>query len=132
MKRIIYTLLLLYGSLTVSSQVTSHYFENKDAFAGYPFLKLQAVASVGASLQQNSPNPFSQSTVIRYTLPQTDKPAQLVVSGTDGRIVRQIPLPSGEAGSITIEGGNLPAGIYYYSLYVGSSLVDTKKMILTK
>jgi hypothetical protein len=93
---------------------------------------LQDVASNGASLQQNSPNPFSQSTVIRYTLPQTDKPALLVVSSMEGQIVLQIPLPSGEAGSITIEGGSLSAGLYYYSLYVGGSLVDTKKMILTK
>jgi hypothetical protein len=35
-------------------------------------------------------------------------------------------------GQHTIEGGALLAGIYYYSLYVGNSLIDTKKMILTK
>jgi V8-like Glu-specific endopeptidase len=39
MKRIIYTVLLLFSSLTVSSQVTSYYFENKDVFAEYPFFK---------------------------------------------------------------------------------------------
>jgi hypothetical protein len=84
----------------------------------------------GASLQQNSPNPFSQTTVIRYTLPKTDKQAQIIVSNTAGNIVKQIPLD--ETGSVTIEGGSLSAGIYYYSLYVGSGLIDTKKMILTK
>jgi hypothetical protein len=92
---------------------------------------LQDLTGSGASLQQNSPNPFSQSTVIRYTLPQTDKQAQIVISNTAGNIVRQIPLRSG-TDSITIEGGALSAGVYYYSLYVGNSLVDTKKMILTK
>jgi hypothetical protein len=92
---------------------------------------LQDVASNGASLQQNSPNPFSQSTVIRYTLPQTGKQAQLVVSSTSGQIVRQIPLQAG-TDRITIEGGSLSAGIYYYSLYVNNRLIDTKKMILTK
>jgi hypothetical protein len=92
---------------------------------------LQSLATNGASLQQNSPNPFSQSTVIRYTLPQTDKAAQLVVSSTAGSIVRQIPLQPG-TDSVTIEGGALAVGIYYYSLYVGSSLVDTKTMVLTK
>jgi hypothetical protein len=101
---------------------------------GYRYVNnpYEETTEVGASLQQNSPNPFSQSTVIRYTLPQTDKQAQLVVSSMAGQIVRQIPLQSGEAGSITIEGGSLSAGIYHYSLYVGGSLVDTKKMILTK
>jgi hypothetical protein len=100
--------------------------ENADKSTG-----LKSLASTGASLQQNNPNPFSQSTVIRYTLPQTDKPAQLVVSNAAGQIVRQISLQSG-TDSITIEGGALAPGIYYYSLYVGSNLVDTKKMVLTK
>jgi hypothetical protein len=84
-----------------------------------------------ASLQQNSPNPFGQSTVIRYTLPKTDKQAQMVISNTDGNIIKQIPLQAG-TDSITVEGGSLSAGIYYYSLYVGNGLVDTKKMVLTK
>jgi hypothetical protein len=84
----------------------------------------------GASLQQNTPNPFSQSTVIRYTLPKTDKPALIIISNTAGNIVKQIPLD--ETGSVTIEAGSLSAGIYYYSLYVGNGLIDTKKMILTK
>jgi hypothetical protein len=92
---------------------------------------MQEMVSSGASLQQNSPNPFSQSTVIRYTLPKTDKQAQMVISNTVGNIVRQIPLQAGTDG-ITIEGGALSAGVYYYSLYVGNGLVDTKKMILTK
>jgi hypothetical protein len=93
--------------------------------------ELQDAAGSDASLQQNSPNPFNQSTIIRYTLPQADKPSQLVVNSMAGTIVRQIPLQSG-TDSITIEGDTLAAGIYYYSLYVGNSLVDTKKMILTK
>jgi hypothetical protein len=92
---------------------------------------VQDLAGSGASLQQNSPNPFSQSTVINYTLPQTGKPAQIVINNTVGTIVRQIPLQAG-TDSITIEGGALSAGVYYYSLYVGNRLVDTKKMILTK
>jgi hypothetical protein len=74
---------------------------------------------------------LNEPTVIRYTLPQTGKQAQMVISNTAGNIVRQIPLPSG-TDSITIEGGSLPTGVYYYSLYAGNSLVDTKKMILTK
>ncbi|MDR0567435.1 MAG: tail fiber domain-containing protein [Prevotellaceae bacterium] len=92
---------------------------------------LQVLA--GASLQQNVPNPFSQSTVIRYTLPQACASAQLVVTATSGQAVRQIPLScSGGAGSIAIEGGALPAGSYFYSLYVDGTLIDTKQMILTK
>jgi len=87
----------------------------------------------GASLQQNIPNPFNQSTVIRYILPQTYNSAQIVMTNAAGRIVRQIPVSgSGEAGSITIEAGSLTAGIYYYSLYADNRLIDTKKMLLTE
>jgi hypothetical protein len=57
--------------------------------------------------------------------------AQMVISSAAGNVIRQIPLPSG-TDSITIEDGTLPTGVYYYSLYVGNGLVDTKKMILTK
>jgi hypothetical protein len=91
---------------------------------------LQELTNSGVSLQQNSPNPFNQSTVIRYTLPKTDKQAQIAISNIAGQIIKQIPLRLG-TDSITIERGAFPAGIYYYSLYVGNSLIDTKKMILT-
>jgi hypothetical protein len=94
---------------------------------------LPELTANGASLQQNIPNPFSQSTVIRYTLPQTCNSAQIVICSAAGKIVRQIPLSgSGGTDSITIEGGALPVGIYYYSLYVDGSLIDTRQMILTK
>jgi hypothetical protein len=92
---------------------------------------LQELTANGATLQQNVPNPFSQSTVIRYTLPQTGKSAQIVITASSGNVIRQIPLSSG-TDRITIEGGALSAGIYYYSLYVAGSLIDTKQMILTK
>jgi hypothetical protein len=94
---------------------------------------LQEQAGSGASLQQNSPNPFSQTTVIRYTLPQACTSAQLAITGAAGQAIRQIPLSvSDGTNSITIEGGALPVGIYYYSLYVDNRLIDTKQMVLTK
>jgi hypothetical protein len=93
--------------------------------------RLQDEANGGASLQQNIPNPFNQSTVIRYTLPQVYASAQLVVSNTAGVIVRKIPLQPG-TNSITIESGALAVGVYYYALYVDSRLVDAKQMVLTK
>jgi hypothetical protein len=89
------------------------------------------ISGSDVELYQNTPNPFSQSTTIRYTLPQTGQPVQMVISNTTGMIVRQIPL-SGRTDSITIEGGSLSAGIYYYSLSAGNSLIDTKQMILAK
>ncbi|MDR1122165.1 MAG: tail fiber domain-containing protein, partial [Dysgonamonadaceae bacterium] len=67
-----------------------------------PASGLQDAASSGASLQQNIPNPFHQSTVIRYTLPPTGQQAQMVITGASGRVIRKIPLSAAEGtGSIT-------------------------------
>ena len=85
-----------------------------------------------ASLEQNCPNPFNQSTVISYTVPQTFRSAKIVVADTSGRIFKQISISASGAGSVTMEAGFLLSGTYLYSLYVDDTLVDTKKMILTK
>ena len=92
---------------------------------------LTELTNYGASLEQNIPNPFDQTTVIRYTLPQACNSAQIVITNTSGGVVRQIPLYSG-TNSITIEGGSLQAGIYLYTLVADGNVVDTKRMILTK
>jgi len=85
-----------------------------------------------ASLQQNFPNSFNQVTTIRYVLPQGFRSAKIVITNTSGSVVKQLPLSTPGAGSITIEAGYLHAGIYQYSLYVDNNLIDTKKMILTE
>jgi len=89
----------------------------------------------GASLQQNIPNPYNQSTVIRYTLPQACHSAKIVIfNSSTGGVIRQIPLSAsgGATDSITVEGSSLPVGVCFYSLYVNNKLIDTKKMLLTE
>jgi hypothetical protein len=88
----------------------------------FTLISFVCLANVSAQLKVNSSG--------EITLSQTGKQAQIVISNTAGNIVRQIPPPSG-TDSVTIEGGTLPTGVYY-SPYVGNSLADTKKMILTK
>ncbi|MDR0505742.1 MAG: tail fiber domain-containing protein, partial [Dysgonamonadaceae bacterium] len=92
----------------------------------------ETVTSDPASLQQNFPNPFSQSTVIRYSLPSGVLSAQIVVTDASGRIVKILPLSGKGEGSVTIEAASLQAGIYHYSLLTDNRLIDTKKMVLTE
>lgn len=101
-------------------------FRSEDSTAG-----LQESAAAGASLEQNIPNPFSQATVVRYSLPQTCSSAQIIIVNALGSVVRQIPL-SGGTNSITVEGGSLQAGVYLYSLICDGNVIDTKRMVLTK
>ena len=86
-----------------------------------------------AMLRQNMPNPFSESTVIEYTLPAKTKAATLNIYSNTGKIVRSYVLSTGNRnGWITVESYSLTPGIYTYSLLVGERIVDTKRMVVTK
>ncbi len=86
----------------------------------------------GASLQQNIPNPYNQTTTIRYTLPQQFTSAQIIVTDITGRAVKQISVSGSGQGSLQINARTLSSGTYNYSLIVDGKFIDTKKMILSK
>lgn len=84
-----------------------------------------------ASLAQNTPNPFTERTTIRFTLPEDTKNASICIFDMSGKMLKQVPVDS-TMQSITIEGYELSAGMYIYSLLVDGKEVDTKRMILSK
>lgn len=86
----------------------------------------------GASLEQNAPNPFNSSTVIRYNVPATASAAQIVVTNTNGNTVKTFALANKGTGSVSINAGELAAGTYYYTLIVAGKKIDSKKMVLIK
>ena len=83
-------------------------------------------------LLQNTPNPFDQSTTIRYYLPEGTQKAQLFVYNIDGQQVRSMELTETGEGAMTITAGELGAGIYFYTLYADGEVSQTRKMILTE
>ncbi len=86
-----------------------------------------------AFLYQNTPNPFTENTEIRYFLPQNTGTALLCILDLQGAMKKQIPLNvKGTVSSVTLHGNNLVAGMYVYSLICDGQIVDTKRMILTK
>lgn len=89
-------------------------------------------SSVESVLEQNSPNPFNQTTQIRYSVPSNYNRAQLVITNTDGRNVKTYTVSGKGQGSITVNASELSAGTYTYSLIVDSKTVDTKTLVLTK
>jgi hypothetical protein len=80
-------------------------------------------------LEQNYPNPFNPSTIIAFTLPETNY-ATLKIFNSLGQEVLVVLAERLEAGhyrkSITMRG--LPSGIYFYRLTAGS-FTQTKKML---
>jgi DNA repair exonuclease SbcCD ATPase subunit len=85
-----------------------------------------------ASLQQNTPNPFYSTTVIRYYIPSFITHASLVVTNASGQILKTIVLNERGSGQTTISAGTLAAGNYFYSLIIDGKTTATKQMVLTK
>lgn len=83
-------------------------------------------------LYQNTPNPFTEQTVIACTVAEGVKKAVLYVYDMSGKQISEYPIDARGKTSVTIEGGSLDAGMYLYSLIADGNVIDTKRMILTK
>jgi len=83
-------------------------------------------------LGQNYPNPFNPETRIDYTLPEKQL-VSLKVYNTLGELVGELVNEEKEAGSysVTLDGSNIPSGVYIYRLQT-SSFAANKKMTLLK
>lgn len=85
-----------------------------------------------AVLFQNTPNPFSTSTEIKYYLPEQVQQAYLYIFNMQGTLLKTTKLNEREYGQITINASELNPGMYIYSLVTDGKEVDTKRMILTE
>ena len=89
------------------------------------------VSKTHATLYQNTPNPFTAQTEIRFSLPDNAPQAYIYIFDMTGKMQKQIPVDPSQQ-SVTINGYELEADIYLYSLVVGGQEIDTKRMILSK
>lgn len=85
----------------------------------------------GFRLEQNSPNPFGQNTVIAYAVPTGTTGARINVYDLTGRTIKSFNL-SDAAGLITISAGELNNGLYIYDLQVNGRQVLERKMSVAK
>ena len=83
-------------------------------------------------LMQNYPNPFNPTTIIKYSIPQSQY-VNLKVYDLLGREVISLIDEEVNAGSYEVEldGSSLTSGIYFYRLQSGT-YSETKKLILMK
>lgn len=84
-----------------------------------------------AVLGQNIPNPFDNSTLIPFRIPEGCGSASIVLTELSGKVVTAIPVLCNED-HVSVQAGNLLAGTYVYSLYVDGNLIDSKQMVLTR
>ena len=83
-------------------------------------------------LDQNVPNPFAESTVITYFIPDNINYAQIVFTDNYGRIMKTVDIKISGAGMIKVYAANLSSGTYTYSLMVDGKVVESKKMMCVK
>lgn len=83
-------------------------------------------------LEQNVPNPFSSSTLIPYTLPLRYSSAQMVVTNSEGKVIKQLNLSGVGKAALNIRSLGLGAGTYQYSLIVDGKLIESKQMVEIK
>jgi len=83
-------------------------------------------------LKQNYPNPFNPATTIQYTI-GSKQFVQLKVYDVLGKEVATLVNEEKAVGNhnVTFDAGNLPSGIYFYTIKAGK-FINTKKMILAK
>jgi hypothetical protein len=84
------------------------------------------------ALEQNYPNPFNPSTVIQYSLPQTEN-VKLIIYNLLGEQVDVLVDEYQQAGKykFNFDASSLPSGIYFYRIIAGS-FSQTNKMLLVK
>jgi hypothetical protein len=84
-------------------------------------------------MDQNYPNPFNPETRINYEVPVSDH-VQMSVFDIRGRLIATLVEEFKVKGnySVGFNGSQLPSGIYFYRIKVGSRFMDIKKMVLLR
>jgi hypothetical protein len=99
----------------------------------YPFFSfttaVEEQSGEGYQLEQNLPNPASKSTVIGFTIPQTDH-VQLNLYDLTGNVVSRVVNEVMSAGqhNVQVDLQRIPSGVYYYELKSGD-FSGVKKLI---
>ncbi len=121
-------------------------FEVRNLLAGQASLKseidkLKSVISSGnslstslsnASIAQNVPNPFPNTTIIKYTVPSKFTSAQIVITDKNGKQLKQLNISDKGNGTLHVDASTLSSGTYNYSLVVDGKIVSTKQMVVLK
>ena len=88
--------------------------------------------SAVAYLQQNSPNPFSQNTLIKCYMPSSAKQSQLIIYSNEGKIMKSFMLNNTGMNEVNLNANTLSSGEYIYTLLIDGKEIDSKHMLLTK
>lgn len=83
-------------------------------------------------MDQNKPNPFSESTVIALNIPTDTQTASIFIYDMSGKQIQSRPVTERGETNITVYAADLSAGMYIYTLVVDGKVAVTRRMIVTK
>ena len=90
----------------------------------------QSMFTTSATLDQNIPNPFDNTTTVSYTLPRQYASARIIVSDKSGRVIKEINISGSGKGSLQVNASSLVSGTYQYSLVINGKLISTRQMLV--
>ena len=83
-------------------------------------------------MDQNNPNPFSESTVIALNIPEQTQTAKIFIYDMSGKQVQDIAVSERGETNIIVYASDLTAGMYIYTLIVDGKVEVTRRMIVEK
>jgi hypothetical protein len=83
-------------------------------------------------MDQNKPNPFSESTVIGLNIPEKTQKANIFIYDLSGKQIQNVPVAERGETNITVYASELGAGMYIYTLVVDGKVAVTRRMIVEK
>jgi hypothetical protein len=85
-----------------------------------------------AFLEQASPNPAKNTTLIRYSAPDGTSSAKLILTNAKGQVVKEINLANTGTGQVNLNTTSLPSGTYNYSLWINGQQAASKQLVIMK
>ncbi len=83
----------------------------------------------GIILNQNDPNPFTESTRITFQIPDEVRDAKIIFTSTTGSIINTAIINERGAGELEVYSSELSKGLYNYTLVCDGKVIATKKMV---
>lgn len=125
--------LLIQAVQDLSEQVSAlSNSSNASARKQAPKQRDSTTETIAAMLYQNTPNPFTEETVISYIVLTEAQQASIYIYNMLGEQLSKYDISAFGEGYITISANELYAGTFLYSLVVDGKLIDTKQMIITQ
>lgn len=125
----------VYGSILSLSEVLLVQGRTTDSSNARIAMSPEPIAEEDSELKnelyQNYPNPYSGETEIGVSLVPSVRVARVTVNDLSGRALKNVVITERGKTNVKINGTDLNAGMYFYSLIVDGKVVDIKRMVLT-